>query len=555
MKYEARSVFIFGLVASFFLIVAATVDFGPLLRFYSDYDLTPYLVARSIASDFDLTYTQTDSDRFFREQLVRPSRFFLKSKNIVSYAGGVERYLVFYDPDLYVFLLVPFVKLFSFHGVFVLQALLIAAIVLLGALHFQDARNAVVYYLLAGVPLLFLIPSHHLFLLASVSASIFCAFRKRFAMSAIFLAIAVSSQFWSILLAPLFLHYWKTTGEEAGKELRFIFFLAICALVVWGIEYGMYPARSVTETRWVLDLPQQPLQQVWSQLPVFEPKLLTMPKLQRLSDFVFGRTVGIFLYGFPACAMLLAAVWQWKHEFVRSALLFVVLLVCAIAFSDPLYWNIRVFATDFLILLLAVAFYVFPMFSSRTLLLGVLIPSLLIAAPVLANPLGAVCDRYYYLQTFPYRFFPVELSLLGKVGRTAKPDYKLSLNGATVYFLNDSFYHEENFFWIRGESTAEILLEIDFRNPLAFHIQTGSVDDHVIITMGSRREDVFLAPNESADVKLEKFRGEMKEFQGRQFLHGKIESKNGYAPKLLSRDNPDYRYLGCQIHLIALPLK
>lgn len=536
----------------FFFMVAATVNFAPLLRFYSDYDLTSYLCAKSIAEDFDIAYTRADSDRFFREELFRPSRFFVKTKQIISSSGTLVQYFVFYSPDLYTFALVPFVKIFSFRGIFVLNAFLIGVIYILGSIHFKDSRNAVVYYSIGCAPFLFLIPSHHLFLFAAVSTSVFLALQRRTALSAVSLAIAVSSQFWSILFAPFFLHYWKTSGEKTGKELRFVFSLLVCVLIVWGIQAVMYPEKAVSETRWILDLPDRPLAEVWNQLPVANAKLVTYPEMQRLSDLVFGRTIGVFVYGFAGCAMILAAIWQWRQTFVRSTLLFLLLLFCAVVLSDPIRWNFRVFAGDFLVLLTAVAFFLFPLFSTRTVLLGVLLPSLFFAGPLLANPFGAVGDRYYYLQTFPYRFFPVELSLVGKIGRTAKSDYQLNFKGGTVYFLNDSFYHDQDFFWIRGESKLEFLLRQDPNSALSFlRIQSGSVDDRITLTIGGRKEEFRLGPNESAYVKLANFQKEERTFEGKRYLHGKIESKNGYAPKLLSRENPDYRYLGCQIHLIT----
>jgi hypothetical protein len=145
----------------------------------------------------------------------------------------------------------------------------------------------------------------------------------------------------------------------------------------------------------------------------------------------------------------------------------------------------------------------------------------------------------------------VELSLVGRIGRTARPDLRFDFNGGAVYFLNDSFYHDQGFFWVRGESRLEFLLEQDATSHLtAFRVESGSVDDYVIVTIGNRKEEFRLAPNEAADLDLKLFEKEDREFEGKHFLHGKIESKNGYAPKLLSRENPDYRYLGCQIHLI-----
>src|SRR5438046_6962866 len=104
----------------------------------------------------------------------------------------------------------------------------------------------------------------------------------------------------------------------------------------------MYPGKAVSETRWILDLSDRPLKEVWNQLPVVDFQMIAYPELQRLSDLIFGRTIGVFAYGFAGCAMILAAIWQWRETFVRSVLLFILLLLCAAAFTDPLHWNLRV---------------------------------------------------------------------------------------------------------------------------------------------------------------------------------------------------------------------
>ncbi|HLE18588.1 MAG TPA: hypothetical protein VI728_09930, partial [Syntrophales bacterium] len=164
----------------FFLALAATLDLAALQQFYPRSDLTPFLAAQSLAEDWDLAYSRVDSDRYFKRELRRPAGFFLKQKKIISSSGNFRSYSVFYCPDLYVFALIPFVKLFSFPGVILLHSLLAGSIYLLGYLYYKrekdgflPAGNSVVYYTLVPVPILLLIPEHPLFLFAAVTAAIF----------------------------------------------------------------------------------------------------------------------------------------------------------------------------------------------------------------------------------------------------------------------------------------------------------------------------------------------------------------------------------------------
>ncbi len=533
-----------------FFILAGTLDVSPLLRFYTDYDLTPYLAARSLSDDHDLAYTQLDSDRYFKEQLQRPSRFLVARKKIISSSGDYREYYVFHAPDFYTFALVPFVKLFSLHGIFVLNALLLGAIYFLGYFYYKDALNSIVYYTLVPLPILFFIPSHHLFLFAAISASVFFALRRHIALCAVALAIAVSSQICCALLVVLFLTYWTSVEEDAGRAVaRFGAIFIICLLLVWGVEHQMYPGNLVSETRWINEIPDEPLAESWKTLPIVGSQHFTYPQLPTVIDLVFGRTVGSFVYGFAAFAMILAGVWSWREPLVKWNLLFVVLLLIFTSFTNPLSWNSRVFANDFSMLIWSLPFFLFPLLGRRSLFVSIAIPSIVMVGPLIVNPLGAITDRYYYLQAFPYRYFPVELSLVGKIGRTAKPDFRLQFPGGWVFFLDDNFYHDQDFFWVRGESNLEFLLRIDPAASPVIRLQNGDVDDHVIINIGDRKEEFWLAPEESAYLDLKKFQGAERVFGGYRYLHGRIDSKNGYAPKMLSRENPDYRYLGCQIHL------
>ncbi len=544
---------ILGIPIFVFLALSVTLDVGSLFRLYPDLDLTPFLAARSLAGDGDLAYTQADSDRFFREALQRPSHFLLKQKKILVSSGDLRSYAVFYAPDLFVFGLAPFVKLFSFHGILLFNAFCIASIYLTGFLYYRKqpdedtlpALNSVIYFTLLALPVLYLLPSHHLFLLAAVTAAVSFGLRGRVMWSAVFLSVAASSQPWSILVAVLLLSFWSQPGAAIP---RFLMALGISLFLVWGTERLMYPPSAVGETRAVLEAVDRPVAELWEELPRVDTYFVATPSLQRLIDFAAGRNTGLFLYSFPACALLLTSVWFWQDRLVKRTLLFVVSFLVVISFTDPSCWNIAAFSNDLCLIPGALAFFLFPIIRPTTFFAVWTAVSCFVTGPLLVNPLGAIVNRMYYLQVFPYRYFPVELTLLGKTGITANPAYQMNFETGRVFFLNDNFYSEGDFFWVHGESTLELLLRPNKPSGRLL-LRNGSLENHVTVTLGGRREEFWLDPNRIAEIDMEKYRSQMVSFQGSLYLHGKIESTNGYVPKLLSRDNPDYRYVGCQVRL------
>ena len=169
------------------------------------------------------------------------------------------------------------------------------------------------------------------------------------------------------------------------------------------------------------------------------------------------------------------------------------------------------------------------------------------------NPLGAIVNRVYYLQSFPYRYFPVELSLLGKSGITAIPIFQFPYTGGKIYFLNDKFYPESDYFWVHGHSSLELILEANQKkSDTQIRIQNGSIDNHIVIQLGDRTEELHLRSSEVMILDLDRFTSHAKGYEGHYYLHGKIESRSGFVPMLLSRDNADYRYLACQIQMIQV---
>ena len=276
-----------------FLTLAFTLDLGSLIAAYPDSNITAYLCSRSLSKDLDLAYTSNDSDRYFKEVLRRPSRFEVVQKTFRASSNESSRYTVLYYPDVYVFFLAPFTGLFGFQGILVLHALLIGVLYGIGYFYYRiktepsflPALNSLIYFTLVPVPILFLIPSHALFLLVVISAAIFAGIRGKLILSALLLALAFSTQPWALLFALFLAGYWQHIGQK--KDLaRFAMVLFLAVLCVWGIEQMMYPRGSISEVRWVPDVLTRPIADVWNTLP--EVHVTIFCKTKRSAGYRFS---------------------------------------------------------------------------------------------------------------------------------------------------------------------------------------------------------------------------------------------------------------------------
>src|SRR4029078_1735184 len=137
--------------------------------------------------------------------------------------------------------------------------------------------------------------------------------------------------------------------------------------------------------------------QIWTTLPVFETKLVVPPTLQRLSDFVFGRTAGFLPYATAALCILLASMWHIRDRLVNRGIAFAVLVLLSVCFVPFAERGTAYFTDDFVIMLCAIAFCLCPIVRPNWFLIATVAISAIFAGPLLMNPLGAVSSRNYYL--------------------------------------------------------------------------------------------------------------------------------------------------------------
>ncbi|MCI0411653.1 hypothetical protein L0222_02500 [bacterium] len=552
------------LIIPFLLYTSAALilDPGELLPMYPDADLTPYLAAVSLAKDGDLAYTREDSDRYMRQYDWRPFPFRILQKKIINSSGEYKAYFAFHYPELFLFLLVPFLAVLGFRGWLVLHALLILGIYIMGWIYYRGkdtdaispALNSVVYFTLIPLPVLFLLPSHHLFLISICTAFLFFGLKGWPVLSAVFLAIAFSSQPWAAVFCLFLLGYWQSTTASRTQNpiSRFVIALVLALFVVWGLERLIYPVENISEPRWVTTGTHLPLSNIWQSLPNATHYAWSSPSPQRLIDFLFGRNSGFFVYAFVAGALLLSSLWLIRDSLVRAGLLFVILYFGLMSVIDPSIWSAESLANDFWILLCPLPYFLVPLIRPKNLFISIAVPAAFLIGPLLANPLGAITNRSYYTSSFPYKFLPVEISLAGRAGITKEPAYQQQFTGGKIYFLNDSFYKEHAFFWLRGESTLEFLLELKNPQTVKLELRNGVVENKITLKFKDSQEEIRLTTVETKIIDISRHLGGQIHYEGRIYIHGKIHTNSGYVPGLLSRDNPDYRFLSCQVHINPL---
>lgn len=539
-----------------YLTASVILEPGALISLYPDADLTSYLAAISISKDGDLVYTREDSDRYLRQYDERPFPFRVVDKKIIDGSGGYKHYYAFYDPELFLFFLVPFLGLLGFRGWLVFHALLILAIYWIGWLYYrrkdEDAvspvLNSVVYFTLIPLPILFLMPSHHLFLIAVSCATIFSGIRGWPVLSAVFAAIAFSSQPFAALYCAFLVAYWQATNAPNNIR-RFVIAAVVSFFVVWGFETLMYPLSDVSAPRWVTSGMHLPLAQIWNSLPDARAYYWSTPDPQRLVDFLFGRNSGFFIYGFAAGALLLSTVWLWRDSLVRVMWLFVILYLAAVCFSHTSSWNAQSFVNDLWVLLCPLPYFAAPLLRPKSLFVSIAVLAAILLGPILVNPLGAITNRSSYTYAFPYRYLPVEISLAGRAGITKDPSYRQNFEGGEIYFLNDNFYKEEPLFWLRGESKLEFLLRLKNVKSLFMELHNGVLENRITLRIGKSGQQVKLGTAENKTLDLISTLQDAKFYEGFYYLHGEIKSESGYVPGLFSRDNPDYRFLSAQVAL------
>lgn len=296
-----------------------------------------------------------------------------------------------------------------------------------------------------------------------------------------------------------------------------------------------------------------------------------------LGYFLFGRHTGFALYYLPglmAVLLFLAgtrdrAVWQWLTLAAGVGSAVALLLYMPFTYSGgggPV--GNRYFSGVYPVFL-----FVVPALRSSVSAVFTIGMSALFMAPVISNPFYASFHPAEHTKAGVFKRLPVELTLVNDLPVNLSPSRMRQPLGGTppvaAYFLDDNAYNREaDKFWVRGESTADLLLRafLDVETTagatpnrslrigrLEVHLETGPVANRVTVTTDAETRVIEMAASSQQSFVLEMPRGlpyrPDPRFPTNYVYNLSIESDTGFIPFFQTGAN-DTRYLGVMVRLV-----
>jgi hypothetical protein len=298
-----------------------------------------------------------------------------------------------------------------------------------------------------------------------------------------------------------------------------------------------------------------------------------------LGYFLIGRHTGFAIYYFPGLMAILLflagtrdrAVWQWLTLAAGVGSAIVLLLYMPYTYSGgggPV--GNRYFSGVYPVFLFIVPALQRSLSSVFT--IGI---SALFTAPVLSNPFYASFHPGEHAKVGLFKALPVELTLVNDLPVNLSPARTRQPLGGTppvlAYFLDDNIYNRErDAFWIRGESTGELLLRapIDIETTtevspnrslrigrLEVYLETGPVANRVQVSSGADTRVVDMPASSQQSFMLEMPLGvpyrPNPRFPTNYVYSLSIQSESGFIPFFQTGAN-DTRYLGVMVRLVPI---
>jgi hypothetical protein len=594
--------------------VALTVGFArAALGFQSD-EATYYMMGHSLARDFDLTYRRGDLERVWKEFPAGPTGVFLKrGRDLdVMRAGGALglRLAVRPDPDqqrlfygksfAYPLFAAPFVWLLGTNGFLLLHAVLLAAMVLAGYLFLHARAPAAVaaalsagYVLGSVAPVYFVWITPELFNLGLVVLALFCWTFKEVArpesvprrlrwllssstdlVAAALLGIATYSKPSNVLLAGpmlawLLLHRrWRhllATGLVFALVVAGFFALTVAITGEWNFQggervtcYTEFPFQKATSD--ISVCMDRATNRVLTEV-IFDRTVFWTLVRSNLAYFFIGRYSGLVVYFFPAVfaigAFLLARgrrlSWQWLV--LLAGLAEILLLVVWIPYNY--FGGGGVVGNRYFMNTYGVFLFLLPPITSLWTALVPWIVGSLFTAQLVLNPFFTSFHPAEHAKQGLLRRLPVELTLVNDLPVNTSPTRVRVPFGSAVrfqlYFLDDNAYGREGeFFWVKGESTAEFLVKAATPLRQITLTLTGvAAPQEVEVRVGRLRQTVALAPGERKTVAFPLGAGFP--YQGTRVWHAAVRAGPGFVPMFHDPETTDHRYLGVQVTPDVVP--
>jgi hypothetical protein len=309
----------------------------------------------------------------------------------------------------------------------------------------------------------------------------------------------------------------------------------------------------------------------WDVLITGDALLTIFPR--NLIYFTFGRHTGLVPYFFPGALSLLLFLFVRGRRalFERlSAFAFVTGAVVLLLYMPYTYSGgggpigNRYFLGFYPLLL-----FVTPALVSLRPALAAMAIGGLFTAPLVLNPFYVSFHPAEHMKRGAFRWLPVELSLLSDLPMNVNHwKVRQPLAGTPpilAYFLDDNAHRREGeWFWVRGESTAEVALRTTVRTRedgsyeslrlkhIVVEVRTGDVANEVVVKSATNRSETRLEPHSTSTLTLRVGSGlPYKPVPGLPTNYVyliSIRSKTGFFP-LFSSGSRDNRFLGALVRI------
>jgi hypothetical protein len=201
--------------------------------------------------------------------------------------------------------------------------------------------------------------------------------------------------------------------------------------------------------------------------------------------------------------------------------------------------------------------------------------SALFTAQLITNPFYVSVHPSEHAKHHPYRWLPVEMTLVNDLPVSVTPaKARQPLGGLpaiTAYFMDDNAYHrEKDAFWVRGESTTDILLRAPIviehqgsaevvrplRVPrLEVQLETGPIPNRITIETGAETQVVDVRASDRRSVIVRMPDGvpyRRDPWLPTNYVYViTIGSESGFIP-LFHSDVKDNRFLGVFVRLVPI---
>jgi hypothetical protein len=602
-----------GVVAALLILcvyggLALSVDFPRAAFGFQSDEATYYMMGQSLAFDRDLTYRREDLTRVWEEFPAGPSGVFLKRG--VSPRLSVNGQAPFLhvdarpDPDTrrlfygksfaYPLFAAPFVAVLGTNGFLLLHALLLAMIVVAGYL-FLNARMPPLPSLLLSsgfvmasvAPAYFVWITPEIFNLALVFLAYFCWLYKEVApgdtprwlkgelsdlLAALLLAVASFSKPSNVLLVgPMLLWLaWRRRWRHAalaalafGAVVGLLFAANIGITGDWNFQggerrtyYAAYPFQTA-DAGFDVGM-DRATNRVLTDV-IFDPRVFWTVFSHNVLYFFVGRYSGLVPYFFPAVFAIAAFALArgrraaWQYLVLAAALAEILVLIIWIPYNY--FGGGGVVGNRYFMNTYALFLFILPPLSSVAAAMVPWIVGSLFTAQIVLNPFYSSFYPAEAAKRGPLRWFPVELTLVNDLPINTNLSRVRVLFGERqrfqMYFLDDNAYGAEGgSFWVRGASTAEMLVKsAEPARHVSVGLTTGGPGTLVSVAIAGQTRSMRVAAGERQHVVLaldEGFPYPATTGEITRVWKLTITADRGFVP-MFTEGGTDNRYLGVRV--------